>query len=137
MDEAHFFPPLKGLIAFALKIVLPPSPAKIRNKRKSNLLKKVPGMIKTKAFSPKIEAVADTTCQSLLTFGLAYSSAKAFSFLFGGTITSNLFPAVVYEKSGRGQLVYMSILALLVWRKCLQQLELNLFEDTFGVRKRS
>lgn len=59
--------------------------------------------------------MADTTCQSLLTFGLAASFVKALSFLFGGTITLNIFPAVVCEKSGRGQLVYRSILALLVW----------------------
>ena len=40
--------------SFYLQTVLPPSSVKIRRKRKSNLLKKVPGRIKTKAFSPKI-----------------------------------------------------------------------------------
>lgn len=80
-------PPPQRINSFYLQTVLPPSSVKIRNKRKSHLLKKVSGRIKTKAFSSKIRGGGWHYLSKLVTFGLAASSAKAFSFPFGGTIT--------------------------------------------------
>lgn len=109
-------PPFEALIAFTFNwfFLL----HHLKSGTRTVHFKKYLAGLKQKLSSEILEGVANATCQILLKIRLAASFVKAFSFLSGGTITWNLFPEVFYEKSRRGQLTCMSILALLVKRKC-------------------